>query len=127
MKVTEEGRKYEEVEGALGYFMNQWDGIRIRTEEAGANWKCCAEGQVSHVLSARMSSRPMGWSEQGCDRMAGLRAYIKNGRKIIDLLSYQKERRKEKLSEEEIEMKREVQKSRPDGDTRNGFRAGYQD
>lgn len=110
LKVTEEGRKYDEVEGALGYFMNQWDGIRIRTEEAGANWKCCAEGQVSHVLSARMSSRPMGWSEQGCDRMAGLRAYIKNGRKIIDLLSYQKERRKEKLSEEEIEMKREVQK-----------------
>lgn len=111
LKVTEEGRKYHEVEGALGYFLNQWDGIRIRTEEAGANWKCCAEGQVSHVLSARMSSRPMGWSEQGCDRMTGLRAYTRNGGKIIDLLVYQKERRKEdKLSAEEKEVKQEVYK-----------------
>ena len=64
---------------------------------------------MSHVLSARMSSRPMGWSEQGCGRMSGLRAYTKNGGKIIDLLAYQKERRREKpLSEEEIEMKKEV-------------------
>lgn len=110
LKVTEEGRKYDEVEGALGYFMNQWDGIRIHTEEAGANWKCCAEGQVSHVLSGRMSSRPMGWSKPGCERMSGLRAYTKNGGKIIDLLSYQKERRKEKLSVEEKEVNREVQK-----------------
>lgn len=51
----------------------------------------------------------MGWSEQGCGRMSGLRAYTKNGGKIIDLLAYQKERRREKpLSEEEIEMKKEV-------------------
>ena len=36
-------------------------------------------------------------------------AYTKNGGKIIDLLAYQKERRREKpLSEEEIEMKKEV-------------------
>ena len=41
--------------------------------------------------------------------MSGLRAYTKNGGKIIDLLAYQKERRREKpLSEEEIEMKKEV-------------------
>lgn len=109
LKVTEEGRKYTEVEGALGYFLNQWDGIRIRTEETGANWKCCAEGQVSHVLSARLSSRPMGWSELGCDRMAGLRVYIKNGGKIIDLLAYQKEQRKKnRLTEEELEIKKNV-------------------
>ncbi|MCD8167776.1 MAG: UPF0236 family protein, partial [Clostridiales bacterium] len=108
LKGTEEGRKYTEVEGALGYFLNQWDGIRNRTE-AGGNWKCCAEGQVSHVLSARLSSRPMGWSEHSCNRMSGLRAYKKNGGKIIDLLAYQKEQRKEgKLSEEEIKVKKEV-------------------
>lgn len=53
----------------------------------------------------------MGWSERGCDRMSRLRAYTKNGGKIIDLLSYQKGRRKEqKLSEEEIEVKKEVYK-----------------
>lgn len=111
LKVTEEGRKYTEVEGALGYFLNQWDGVRNRSEEAGANWKCCAEGQVSHVLSARLSSRPMGWSEHGCDRMSGLRAYKKNGGKIIDLLTYQKESRKaEVLSEKEEKVKEEVYK-----------------
>ena len=100
-----------EVEGALGYFLNQWDGVRNRSEEAGANWKCCAEGQVSHVLSARLSSRPMGWSEHGCDRMSGLRAYKKNGGKIIDLLTYQKEGRKaEVLSEKEEKVKEEVYK-----------------
>ena len=27
LKVTEEDRKYAEVEGALGDFLNQWDGI----------------------------------------------------------------------------------------------------
>ena len=110
LKVTGEDGKYTEVEGALGYLLNQWDGIRNRTE-AGGNWKCCAEGQVSHVLSARLSSRPMGWSEHGCDRMSGLRAYKKNGGKIMDLLVYHKERRKaDELSEEEKKVKKEVYK-----------------
>lgn len=27
LKVTEEDRKYAEVEGVLGDFLNQWDGI----------------------------------------------------------------------------------------------------
>ena len=28
------------------------------------------EGHISHVLSARMSSRPMGWSRQGADSLS---------------------------------------------------------
>lgn len=41
--------------------------------------------------------------------MSGLRAYTKNGGKIIDLLVYQKECRKENgLSEEELEVKKKV-------------------
>lgn len=49
---------------------------------------CSAEGHVSHVLSDRMSSRPMGWSQTGADRMSKLRGYEKNhGReKIIELV-----------------------------------------
>ncbi|WP_442913554.1 UPF0236 family transposase-like protein [Lacrimispora sp.] len=108
LTVTGDGNKYNEVQGALTYFMNQWDGIRIRTEEAGGNWKCCAEGQVSHVLSARLSSRPMGWSEKGCDQMSKLRAYTRNGGKIIDLLEYQKKKKREEkrpLREEEEKEK----------------------
>ena len=44
------------------------------------------EGHVSHVLSARMSSRPMGWSMHGATQMAKLRAYELNG----ELVRYQK-------------------------------------
>ena len=81
------------MEGALNYLLNHWSGIKIRVEEPGGCWKCCAEVQVSHILSARMSSRPMGWSEWGCHQMSQLRAYHENGGKIIDLLKYQKEKK----------------------------------
>ena len=72
LDVTESESKREEVEKALNYFLNNWDGIKIKVDEPGGCWRCCAEGQVSHVLSARMSSRPMGWSKFGCDQMAKL-------------------------------------------------------
>ena len=102
LKVTESPGKHEEVEKALRYFMNNWDGIEIRKTERGGVWGCCAEAQVSHVLSDRLSSRPMGWSRLGCDHMAQLRAYTRNGGKVIDLLRYQKK-------EQEKEMRRHEQ------------------
>jgi hypothetical protein len=95
LKVTESENKKQEVEDALRYFLNHWQGIKTRVEET-SGWTYCIEGQISHVLSARMSSRPMGWSELGCDRMARLRAYKRNGGKILDLLKYQKQRKKQK-------------------------------
>lgn len=33
------------------------------------------EGHVSHILSERMSSRPMGWSKVGLSKMADIRVY----------------------------------------------------
>ena len=111
LKVTESETKCEAIKGALKYLVNQWDGIRIRVLEAEGNWKCCAEGQVSHVLSARMSSRPMGWSEHGCDQMSRLLAYHWNGGKVIDLLRYQKEKQqKEKERQEQEELIKELRK-----------------
>jgi len=90
LEVTEkDSNKYEEVKKSKQYLLNNWDGIEIRKNEAGGVWKCCAEGQVSHVLSDRLSSRPMGWSELGCDNISKLRAFTRNGGKIIDLLRYQ--------------------------------------
>ena len=55
---------------------------------------CSAEGHVSSVYSERMSSRPMGWSETGTDRMCKLRCFIRNyGReKVIDLVNYRREK-----------------------------------
>lgn len=45
------------------------------------------------MYSERMSSRPMGWSETGSDRMCKLRCFIRNyGReKVIDLVNYRRE------------------------------------
>ena len=53
---------------------------------------CSAEGHVSHVLSNRMSSRPMGWSIQGMSKMAELRAYYYNGGDMLEVVRYQKEK-----------------------------------
>ena len=59
------------------YIRSNWDGIEIkRNEKCGG---CCAEGQVSHVLSARLSSRPMGWSKEGLSCMTRLRTFWVNG------------------------------------------------
>jgi len=37
------------------------------------------KGHVSHILSARLSSRPRGWSKKGVDHMSYLRAMKANG------------------------------------------------
>lgn len=56
LNVTESPSKSEEVKGAFKYLKNNWEGIKIqKVEEAGVRG-CCAEGQVSHVLSDRLSS-----------------------------------------------------------------------
>ena len=52
---------------------------------------CSVEGHVSHVLSSRMSSRPMGWSRTGADKMARLRAYYFNKGDMLDLIRSQPE------------------------------------
>ena len=111
LDATENKNKYEEVEGALKYLLNHWSGIKIRVEEPGGCWKCCAEGQVSHILSARMSSRPMGWSKWGCHQMSQLRAYHENGGKIIELLKYQKEKKeRDQNRQEQEELIQELRK-----------------
>ena len=50
---------------------------------------CAAEGHVSHILSARMSSRPMGWSKEGAYRIARLRAFYFNGGDFRDVVTNQ--------------------------------------
>ncbi len=111
LDVTEDENKKEDIKRALKYFLNNWDGIKIKVEDAGGCWRCCAEGQVSHVLSDRLSSRPMGWSEFGCDQMAKLRAYKYNDGKVIDLLKYQQNKQEEqKHREEQEELIKELRK-----------------
>lgn len=59
------------------YIRGNWAGIVIyNQEECGGS---CTEGHVSHVLSKRLSSRPMGWSPRGLRIMAELRAFKSSG------------------------------------------------
>ena len=42
------------------------------------------------LISLKMSSRPLGWSRTGADKMARLRIYRQNKRDILELVRYQK-------------------------------------
>ena len=71
------------------YILSNWTAARIRLERLEPVVGCSAEGHVSHVLSSRMSSRPMGWSRTGADQMGHLRAYSWNGGDMLELVRYQ--------------------------------------
>jgi len=87
---TESESKQKEIKESWDYFNHNWDGIKIRKEEAEYIVGCSAEGHNSHILASRMSSRPMGWSKDGADKMARLRAFKANGGKVIDFMKAQK-------------------------------------
>lgn len=75
------------------FLLGNWEAIQTAFHDKHA-LGCSAEGHVSNVLSERMSSRPMGWSATGTDRMCKLRCYVRNyGRdKVIDLVRYRREK-----------------------------------
>ena len=72
------------------YLVNNWASV-VRAYKDKKAYGCSAEGHVSSVYSDRMSSRPMGWSETGSDRMCKLRCYTRNGGNLIDLVRYRRE------------------------------------
>ena len=80
------------VEECRTYLTGNWECIQRAFHDRHV-LECSAEGHVSSVYSERMSSRPMGWSETGSDRMCRLRCFIRNyGRKkVLDLVNYRRE------------------------------------
>ena len=66
------------------YLDNMWGAIQNRRRYLREAVGCSAEGHVSHVYAARMSSRPTSWSETGADTMARLRVMTANGESISD-------------------------------------------
>lgn len=64
----------------------QW--IRDKNEEV----RCSAEGHIIHVFADRMSSRSLGWSKTGADKMSRFRIYEKNGGNMLELVRFQKEK-----------------------------------
>lgn len=65
---------------SISYIENNFETIDLTSE-----YSCSAEGHVSHVLSERLSSRPMAWSKSGAEKIAKLRAFYFNGGKFSDL------------------------------------------
>jgi hypothetical protein len=68
------------IQDTIRYIKNNWDGIESQVKYPHVS--CSAEGHVSHVLSARLSSRPMAWSLKGASNMASIRAVKANGERV---------------------------------------------
>lgn len=97
---TAEPSKKKSVISAKKYVMNNWKAIQRLLENKKLG--CSAEGHVSHVLSDRLSSRPMGWSIEGADQMARLRCFTQNGGNVYDYMKFKK--LKDKQEEKNIKL-----------------------
>ena len=78
------------LEESRDYILSNWSAAKLRLLHKEGVKGSSTEGHVSHVLSSRMSSRPMGWSRKGAAKMAQLRAYYYNGGDMLELVRYQK-------------------------------------
>ena len=82
LELAETRPRQERVFASISYVTNNWDGIEAATKYPHVG--CSAEGHVSHILSARLSSRPMAWSRQGAENMALMRSVQANRESIRD-------------------------------------------
>ena len=81
MYARSQDKKQIEFTTKLGrYLTENFEEIRNRLKSDAVG--SCTEGQVSHILSARFSRNPMGWSEEGLGKLSKQRVYIKNNGKI---------------------------------------------
>jgi hypothetical protein len=93
----------------LIYLKNNWEGILNSKRYKELKFAVSAEGHVSHVLSARLSHRPMGWGKKGADHMSYLRALKFNRCSVrnFDLRTHQQELPAFTLSLESIQKEKE--------------------
>ena len=63
-----------------GYILNHWEAIQKMRGPGSIG--SCTEAMVSHVLSARLSRNPMGWSEASLSKMSMIRVFVVNGGKV---------------------------------------------
>lgn len=97
LEETEIDTKKASVKDSRRYILNNWEGIKNQYKEDYIG--CSAEGHISHILSDRLSSRPLGWCREGVDQVARLRAFKTNGGNVYDLFN---QRRDQQLKEERI-------------------------
>lgn len=95
------GHGANRIDTAAEYLLSNWEAAKLRLKRKEGIVGSSTESHVSHVLSSRMSSRPMGWSRKGAGKMAQLRAYYLNGGDMLALVRYQKTPPEKKTGEEE--------------------------
>lgn len=76
LSLAERPPRQKRIQDTMRYISNNWDGIEASVKYPDVG--CSAEGHVSHILSARLSSRPMAWSVTGAGNMASMRAVRAN-------------------------------------------------
>lgn len=86
--------KLDKVMQTREYLLNNWYAIQ-RTLLATDGSGCSAEGNVSHILSARLSQKGMGWCEHNADVIGKLRGIQANDEekaftKIAETYYYQR-------------------------------------
>lgn len=113
-----EEKKRKRLEESVGYLEKNWKGIRMRIKREEGVMGSSTESHISHVLSARMSSRPMGWSKEGAGKLSELRIYWKNGRKVEELLRAEKE--EERKEEDRVYSAQDMIKWEKRSRKRNG-------
>lgn len=80
LELAERPPRQKRIQDTMRYIKNNWDGIEASVKHPDVG--CSAEGHVSHILSARLSSRPMAWSTKGAGNMASMRAVRANGESV---------------------------------------------
>ena len=98
-------------EKLLRYILNNKTGISNLYKYQSELHGCSAEGHISHLYSARLSSRPLGWKTINVDNISRLRLLkedkveikeiVQNKRKIIEFKEIEKirHRAKEKIKQ----------------------------
>jgi len=101
---TEDISTLRRIDEGKKYILSNWNAANLRLERKEHVRGCSAEGHVSHLLSSRMSTLPMGWSRRGADRMARLRAYRANGGGMLELIRSQPSEEKKAAGAEELKQ-----------------------
>ena len=73
-------------EKLLQYILNNKEGISNLYKYQSQLHGCSAEGHVSHLYSARLSSRPLGWKTKNVDNVSRLRLVKADNKEIKDIV-----------------------------------------
>ncbi|QAV33339.1 Uncharacterised protein family (UPF0236) [Fervidobacterium changbaicum] len=90
INIAETKAEKERAKEARRYILNNWEGIVIYKEDEDVIG-CSAEEHISHVLSARLSSRTLGWSKEGLKIMSKLMVFSRNGGNLREISIYKED------------------------------------